>query len=128
MTALAREIDDSCRDNGFLQVSRHGVPLGLCDRLLDAWAEPFDLPLDEKRRAVVADESATRGFSELGKEDLAYSTARESPPDLFETFDVGRIDARAAYYDRHRSFSAPNVWPEMLGRRGRQPADLPGAP
>ena len=59
----------------------------------------FDLPLAEKRRFVVADEAANRGYSELGKEGLAYSRGEETPPDLFEAFNVGREDTIGPYYD-----------------------------
>jgi isopenicillin N synthase-like dioxygenase len=109
--AVARCLDDACRDTGFLQVTGHGVPVELCDQLLDAWAGFFDLPLGEKERWIVEDVSANRGYTELGKEGLAYSRGETSPPDLFEAFTFGREDATGPYYDRHLSFYAPNLWP-----------------
>ena len=48
---------------GFLQVVGHGVPLPVCDGLLNAWAAFLDLPMAEKLRSVVPDESANRGYS-----------------------------------------------------------------
>src|SRR5258708_5996536 len=87
--AVARRVDEACRDTGFLQVSGHGVALEDCERLLDTWAGFFDLPPDQKATWVVADESANRGFSQLGKEALAYSRGQPTPPDLFEAFNVG---------------------------------------
>jgi len=110
--AVATAIDTACRDSGFLLVSGHGVPAEVCDGMLDAFGAFFDLPLEEKRRVVVADESANRGYSELGKETLAYSRGDQTPPDLFEAFNVGREDAIGPEYDRHRDFYAPNVWPD----------------
>jgi len=110
--AVATAIDAACRDSGFLLVSGHGVPAGLCDAVLDGFGAFFDRPLVEKRRFVVADERANRGYSELGKEGLAYSRGDETPPDLFEAFNVGREDATGPEYERHREFYAPNVWPD----------------
>ncbi|HUI48996.1 MAG TPA: 2-oxoglutarate and iron-dependent oxygenase domain-containing protein [Acidimicrobiia bacterium] len=109
---VAAAIDTACRDSGFLLVSGHGVPTATCDAVLDLFAAFFDLPLAEKRRVVVDDEEANRGYSELGKEGLAYSRGHETPPDLFEAFNVGREDALGPEYHRDRAFYAPNVWPE----------------
>jgi isopenicillin N synthase-like dioxygenase len=109
---IAAAIDRACRDSGFLLVTGHGVPTALCDAALDSFAAFFDLPLAEKRRFVVADERANRGYSEPGKEGLAYSRGEETPPDLFEAFNVGREDATGPEYDRHREFYAANVWPD----------------
>src|SRR5205085_2603925 len=88
--AVARHLDEACRDNGFFTVSGHGIPLATCDRVLDTFAAFFDLPVDEKQRWVVSDESANRGYSGFGKEGLAYSRGDETPPDMFEAFNVGR--------------------------------------
>jgi isopenicillin N synthase-like dioxygenase len=109
---VAAAIDGACRDSGFLLVSGHGVPTALCDAVLDGFGAFFDQPLADKQRVVVADESANRGYSELGKEGLAYSRGESSPPDLFEAFNVGREDAIGPEYDRYREFYAANVWPE----------------
>ena len=91
--AVAAEVDAACRDIGFLQVVGHGVAESVCDDLLNAWAGFFDLPMAEKLRWVVPDESANRGYSWPGKEALAYSRGEQTPPDLMEAFNVGRRDA-----------------------------------
>ncbi|MDQ1519727.1 MAG: hypothetical protein QOI55_800 [Actinomycetota bacterium] len=114
---VARRVDEACRDSGFLVVTGHGVSQATCDTVLDRFGAFFDLPIDEKRSSVVADASANRGYSELGKEALAYSRGEATPPDLFEAFNVGREDTVGPYFDRQREFFAPNVWP-------RQPAGL----
>jgi isopenicillin N synthase-like dioxygenase len=107
----ARRLDAACRDTGFLVVTGHGVPQNTCDAALDAFAAFFDRPEDEKRRAVVDDPAANRGYSALGQEGLAYSRGEESPRDLFEAFNLGGEATVGEYYDRHRSFYAPNRWP-----------------
>ncbi|HEY8524325.1 MAG TPA: 2-oxoglutarate and iron-dependent oxygenase domain-containing protein [Acidimicrobiales bacterium] len=112
---VARQIDDACRDTGFLLLSGHGIPAETADAVLDTCQAFFDLPLEEKRRYKVADPAANRGFTEMGEEALAYSRgepAEESPPDLFEAFTMGRSPTSDPYYDVHRRDFAPNVWPE----------------
>ncbi|MDQ6698333.1 MAG: isopenicillin N synthase family oxygenase [Actinomycetota bacterium] len=108
---VAASVDAACRDSGFLVVTGHGVPQQICDDVLDAFAAFFDQPLEEKLRSTVADESANRGYSQIGKEALAYSRGESTAPDLFEAFNVGREDARGAYYETNRAFYAPNIWP-----------------
>lgn len=109
--AVAGRLDAACRDSGFLLVTGHGVAGPTCDAVLDAFGEFFDLPADDKARFTVGDESANRGYSGLGKEGLAYSRGDETPPDLFEAFNVGGEDTDGPYFDLHREFYAPNVWP-----------------
>lgn len=108
---VAATLDDACRDSGFLVVTGHGVPQQACDDVLDAFAEFFDQRLAHKERSAVADESANRGYSRMGKEALAYSRGESTAPDLFEAFNVGREDAEGPYFDEHRRFYAPNIWP-----------------
>jgi isopenicillin N synthase-like dioxygenase len=117
--AVARAIDDACRDTGFLLLSGHGVPQELCDRMLDACDEFYALPIERKRRLFVEDPAANRGYTGVGEEALAYTIGEETPPDLFEALTVGREDATGPYFDEHRSYFEPNVWPaEMPGLRG----------
>jgi len=108
---VARTLDQACRDSGFLVVTGHGVAPELCDDVLDVFARFFDQPLEEKRRWHVADEAANRGYSELGKEALAYSRGEATPPDLFEAFNVGREAVAGPWFDANRPFFAPNLSP-----------------
>jgi isopenicillin N synthase-like dioxygenase len=108
---VAAALDAACRDSGFLLITGHGVAPDLTAAALDAFAAFFDLALEEKRAATVPDPSANRGYTELGTEGLAYSLGEATPPDLFEAFNVGREDTDDPYFDAHRSFYAPNLWP-----------------
>jgi isopenicillin N synthase-like dioxygenase len=108
---VARRLDAACRDTGFLVVSGHGVAQDTCDAVLDAFAEFFDGPEAEKRRVVVSDPTANRGYSALGQEGLSYSRGEETPRDLFEAFNLGNEDTAGAYYDQYRSYYAANAWP-----------------
>jgi isopenicillin N synthase-like dioxygenase len=110
--AVAQQLDLACRSDGFFAVTGHGVDQSVCDGVLDAFGQFFDRPPEDKRRWIVSDEAANRGYSEYGKEGLAYSRGEMTPPDMFEAFNVGREDAVGEYYDRHRAFYAPNVWPD----------------
>lgn len=110
---VAREIDEACRSTGFLQIVGHGIPDDLCARMLDVTASFFDQSVEVKRRFVVADVAANRGYSAEGSEALAYSLGEDpTAPDLFEAFNAGREDAVGPIFDRSRRFFAPNVWPD----------------
>ncbi|MCU1458437.1 MAG: 2OG-Fe(II) oxygenase [Actinomycetia bacterium] len=108
---VARRLDAACRDSGFLLITGHGIPQAACDDVLDGFGAFFDMELEEKRRAVVPDVAANRGYSAVGEEALAYSRGEESPPDLFEAFNVGQENAVGPYFDAYRSFYAPTLWP-----------------
>ena len=45
---VAGQIQAACRERGFFYVTGHGVPDGLLDRLAEASAEFFALPLADK--------------------------------------------------------------------------------
>ena len=80
-------------------------------------------PDDEKRAVVVDDPSANRGYSALGQEGLVVQPGRGEP-----TRPVRGVQRRVArttlgeYYDRHRSFYAPNTWPTRPDRPPRRVA------
>jgi isopenicillin N synthase-like dioxygenase len=114
--AVGERIDAACRSTGFLAVTGHGVPDDLVDRMFAVTTAFFDRPREEKLRYRLADKSANRGYFAEGTEALSYSLGRESPPDLFEAFNVGwdiPDDEVDAYVGAVRStFFAPNPWPE----------------
>jgi isopenicillin N synthase-like dioxygenase len=104
-------VDAACSDSGFLLLRGHGVDPLLCDAVLAAWQEFFDLPEDEKLRSVVDDHAANIGYSAYGTEALAYTTGGESPPDLMEAFSIAREDVLGPEYDSVRAWFTPNIWP-----------------
>ena len=110
---VAAQIDTACRDSGFLQITGHGVPLDVSDRLLEAWTAFSSLPVAEKQRWIVTDKSANRGWTGVGTEALAASLGKKTPPDIVEAFVVGRDDATDEYFDHHRSWFVPNLWPDV---------------
>lgn len=110
--AVARAIDDACRDTGFLVLTGHGVPSEVVERYVARGTEFFALPLEEKRRVAVADPAANVGYTELGQEALAYTLGEATPPDLFEALTFNRPDADGPAFDAMRAFFHPNVWPD----------------
>jgi isopenicillin N synthase-like dioxygenase len=109
---VAAAIDAACRDTGFLVLTGHGVPDGVVDRWLGACTDFFALPMDEKLRYVVEEPAANRGYTEPGREGLAYTLGAETPADLFEAMTFGREDAVGPRYEGLGHHFHPNVWPE----------------
>ncbi|MGD9792664.1 MAG: isopenicillin N synthase family dioxygenase [Acidimicrobiia bacterium] len=111
---IARQIDDAARDVGFLQIVGHGVPASIIDAMLDASDGFFARPLEEKLRFATPAPEIDRGFSAQGTESLTYSLGVDSPPDLFEAFNIGPDvvpDDPVYNAERHRFFAA-NIWPD----------------
>ena len=110
--AVAAAIDTACRDTGFLVLTGHGVPSIVVDRWVDVCATFFDQPMDHKRRYVVAEAAANRGYSEPGREALAYTLGDATPPDLFEAITFGREDAVGPRFEGTGHHFHPNTWPD----------------
>jgi isopenicillin N synthase-like dioxygenase len=111
---IAAELDSAARSIGFVQVVGHGVHPDVCRAVRDAADAFFDLPLPERMLCRPARPDVNRGYAASGSESLSYSIGVESPPDLFEAFNIG-VGAPPGPGDDPIVF-APNVWP----------ADLPG--
>jgi isopenicillin N synthase-like dioxygenase len=118
--AVARRLDEVCRNVGFIQIVGHGVSDRLITDMFAVTAEFFGLPVEEKTRLLPGGPEINRGYAPFGSEALAYSLgAEDALPDLFEAFNVG-VDAWPAgdpYYEAeaHRMF-APNLWPSRPAR------------
>ena len=91
---VAAELDKALRGHGFVQLVGHGLDRGAADELWASMDELFGLPLEVKRRHVVDDPLANRGYRGRGSESLSYSLGEAAPPDLFESFNVGHDDRR----------------------------------
>jgi isopenicillin N synthase-like dioxygenase len=120
---VAAEIDRACRDVGFLAISGHGIDPAVQQRMLACVDAFFALADDVKQRCTPMDKTHNRGYAGLGQEALAYSLGVDSPPDLFEAFNIGtEIPAGGHedpyYADELDRFFVPNVWaPEVPGMR-----------
>ncbi len=111
--AVADAFDAAGRDSGFILLSGHDVDVAVIDDAFDAWQAFFDLPLDEKLRAVAPpDHDGMIGYTAYGAQALAYTAGGESPPDLMEAFSIGREDTTDPFFDEYRDWFPPNVWPD----------------
>lgn len=111
---VAEAIRAACQDIGFFTIVGHRVPDATVDGLLRQARGFFAQSLEEKQKTPQPPEKISRGYSYVGSRGLAYSTGKETPPDLQESFAMGPVDPApqsllgtpAATY-----FFGPNVWP-----------------
>jgi len=113
--AVAREINEACRDIGFLLISGHGVPSDLIASVDEVSRAFFDLPLEEKMRVVRPAPDVTRGYIPTEGESVARSRGDDAPGDLNESLMIGPVDVE--HDDYHvgpgaGKHFAPNLWPE----------------
>ena len=91
--AIAASVDDICRCTGFLIIENHEVSGEIIE---NAWTHSrafFDLPLEEKLTAKSADPKCPRGYFPMASETLAKSLGVDTPPDVKESFGIGRLNA-----------------------------------
>lgn len=116
-TEIAAAADEAYRTIGFLQITGHPVPAPLIAAMQEVTSEYFDQPMEVKLTHVTPPEW-NRGYSPPGAEALSYSAGVETPPDLFQAFNIGAqihtIDP-ATRPQRHAELYHPNVWPETPG-------------
>lgn len=117
--ALAREVDEACRDSGFLTITGHKIAPELVADLLTVARDFFSLPVEEKMKLAAPPDTMLRGYAPFQAHRLARSRGVETPPDLREIFSLGRpsiqpghkvIDPEAAPFYR------PDLWPEQPAR------------
>ena len=112
---VAAEVDDACREIGFLVIAGHGVAQAQIDEMGGVTRAFFDLPHWEKLRVKMPPDRY-RGLMTVGSEDTAYSMdEEENAPDWRESFVIGPHDH--AYDEYHYGpegwrFFAANLWPD----------------
>ncbi len=111
--ALGRDVDTACRTVGFLRVSNHGVPQETIDAM-EAVTIAFFEQADEFKMALQSPSpEVNRGYAPMGSEALSYSAGVETPPDLFEAFNVGVQNHTIDVSDlEHSVLYASNIWPD----------------
>ena len=83
----AARLEIALAATGFVELTGHGLDESLRSRLRRACDEFFALEHSTKSRYVHKDPAANRGYRARGSEALSYSLGKESPPDLFESFN-----------------------------------------
>ncbi len=115
--AVARAVDQACRDIGFLVITGHGVRADLIAQTRDVSRRFFDLPLAEKLRVARPGKDVARGYIGLDEESLARSRDPEAyGSDLNESLMIGPVEAPPADYAQAPAAGkhfAPNLWPEQ---------------
>ena len=96
--AVAAAVGRACEDIGFLTIVGHEVPQELIERQYRLAREFFNLPVEEKRRAL-PQPGSRGGYSPFQNISLARSYGRHAPADLRESLTYG------GDFDDHR-------WPE----------------
>ena len=113
--ALAAEVDRTCREIGFMVISRHGIDPDLIAAVEDVSRTFFDLPLEEKMQIVRPAPDVTRGYMPMKAEVLVRSRGGTAQGDLNASLMIGPVDGTdAPYYTSPaagRHF-AKNLWPE----------------
>lgn len=114
--AVARAVDEACRDIGFLVITNHQIDPALIERVSSLSRAFFERPLDEKRKVDRPSPEMVRGYSAVAEESLSYSLEEAAPGDLKESFSIGPTDVPAddPYYHGPEAgpHFAPNVWPD----------------
>jgi isopenicillin N synthase-like dioxygenase len=111
--AVARQIDEACRDTGFFMVTGHGVPVELIEKTRQRAVDFFGLPDDEKMKVQRPPAKISRGYNWVGDRSIAYSMGQAAPPDIQEAFAFGqdRADLAAKIDKASAQMYAPNIWP-----------------
>jgi len=86
---IAADVDEICRQTGFLAITGHGVADARIAAIRAATGAFFDLPPDEKEKVRVAYPGYPYGWLGPGAEALARSRGEDTPPDLKESFNGG---------------------------------------
>ena len=111
--SVAAQVDDICRETGFLVITGHGI---LPDVIDSAWTEArrfFSLPLERKLLARDDEPGCPRGYFPFEMETLAKTRGNETPPDLKEMFSIGqnRRPERFPPGPEAEFFFGENIWP-----------------
>ncbi len=113
---IAIAVDKACRRLGFLQVVGHGIDPDVISEMLAATDEFFALPEADKQECLAPSADINRGYAPMGSEALSYSVGVQTPPDLFEAFNLGLepLPDDAAHQARRHDLFVENIWPLLL--------------
>lgn len=112
--ALADLVDRACRDHGFLVIGGHRVPPPLIAAAFDTARAFYDLDLAAKLALLPPPHAILRGYAPMASQNLARSRGDEVPPDLRESFLMGRPEltgAEHAHEPAAQAFYQPSIWP-----------------
>ena len=105
--ALARQLDEACRNTGFFYIKNHGVPESVLTAIFDATKRYFDMS-EAERESHVMDPVFRRGWMKQGiNQHPGYQ------PDIKESYEIG-VDLPEDDPDvvARLALHGPNRWPE----------------
>ena len=116
---LARVLDETCRQTGFLVLAGHGVAAQV---IADQWAGVaafFAQDAAAKARVAAPYPGYPYGYLGPDREALAKSKGQDTPPDLKESFNGGPLGVPEGIADaRAYAFCyQPTLWPDLAGFR-----------
>jgi isopenicillin N synthase-like dioxygenase len=110
---VAVEVDRHLQDVGFLLVTGHGFDPAVFGEARDAARAFYALPTEVKQ-AYAYRGGPYRGWIGPGSESNAGAYGVDAPPDLKETFALGRPDVPEALRREVPRWFAPNVYPAEI--------------
>ncbi|QPM90566.1 isopenicillin N synthase family dioxygenase [Pseudooceanicola algae] len=112
---VARLVDKTNREVGFLLITGHGIPQEMIDDVFAVSRTFFEGP-GETKQAVMAPAGEQQGYHGLGLSGLAAKEGNEAPPDLREYFMTGRLDVSAPYFHEGDAskYYRPNRFPDGM--------------
>lgn len=118
---VAREIDEACREVGFIQILGHGIPATAADGLAGAIDDFFGMSLSDKH-SWVRPSAENRGYTPPKSESLELSLGVQSGTrmkDFFEAFNVGSSVGDYPEATLMEEHYAANTWPSVPGFQAR---------
>ena len=114
---LSVQLDNICRNTGFLVLDGHGVPNEIIATQWKVVSDFFALPNAKKQEVAVPYAGYPYGWIGPNKEALAASKGEKTPPDLKESFNGGPLTIPVGIKDaRAYNFCyQPTIWPQMDG-------------
>lgn len=112
---VARQLAAACTDIGFFAITGHGVSEAVIDEMRRLSHIFFELPEDEKNRAVHPIADTPRGLRVFAGESLGRTAGTNAPADFKEFYHFGPESWPADDYHNGevgRRYFIPNLWPE----------------
>ena len=117
-TASASQVDDICRETGFLILEGHGIPDATIDNVWAAARAFFAQTAEAKQQVKAPYPGYPYGYLGPNAEALAKSKGVDTPPDLKESLNGGPLHVPANASAEAMQFCyQPTLWPDLPGFR-----------
>lgn len=116
---VARQVDETCREIGFLVLVGHGVDDDLVARHRRVSRAFFAQTIDQKMEVsrVFTGGISSPGYIPYQAHSVANTLGEEAPPDMKETFSIGPLLSDGSdYYTSPLAagWFSPNRWPDSI--------------